>query len=133
MKIAYFDCFSGISGDMVLGALVDAGCELGRIEAALRKFPVSGWSISAEKVPRGAISATRVKVECGEHHPHRSLSTILGLINQATLSPRVATRASEMFRRLGESEARIHNVPVEKIHFHEVGAVDAIVDIVGAC
>jgi len=73
-----------------------------------------------------------VKVECGEHHPHRSLETILGLINQAGLTPQVAERASKIFRRLGDSEARIHNVPVERIHFHEVGAVDAIVDIVGA-
>ncbi len=132
MKIAYFDCFSGISGDMVLGALVDAGCELNRIEAELRRLPFSGWSISAKKVERGALSATHVKVESGEHHPHRSLDTILGLISQAGLSPRVTNRASEIFRRLGEAEARIHNVPVEKIHFHEVGAVDAIVDIVGA-
>src|SRR5438094_8129003 len=133
MKIAYFDCFSGISGDMILGALVDAGCELGRLEAELRKLPVSGWNISAERVARGALSATRVKVVSHEHHPHRSLNTILRLISEAGLPPRVATRASEIFQRLGESEARIHNVPVEKIHFHEVGAVDAIVDIVGAC
>src|SRR5437763_568079 len=133
MKIAYFDCFSGISGDMILGALVDAGCELGRLEAELRKLPVSGWNISAEKVARGALSATRVKVVSHEHHSHRSLNTILRLISEAGLPPRVATRASEIFQRLGESEARIHNVPVEKIHFHEVGAVDAIVDIVGAC
>jgi uncharacterized protein (TIGR00299 family) protein len=133
MKIAYFDCFSGISGDMVLGALVDAGGELGRIEAELRRLPVGGWTISAERVERGSLSATRVKVESGEHHPHRSLDTILGLIGGAGLSPRVTNRASEIFRRLGEAEARIHNVPVEKIHFHEVGAVDAIVDIVGAC
>src|SRR5437588_10211613 len=133
MKIAYFDCFSGISGDMILGALVDAGCPLECIEAELRKMPVSGWSISAEKVARGALSATRVKVVCGEHHPHRSLQTILGLINQTELSPRVTERASKIFVRLGEAEARIHNVPVEQIHFHEVGAVDAIVDIVAAC
>ena len=133
MKIAYFDCFSGISGDMVLGALVDAGGELGRIEAELRRLPVGGWTISAERVERGSLSATRVKVESSEQHPHRSLDTILGLIGQAGLSRRVTNRASEIFRRLGEAEALIHNVPVEKIHFHEVGAVDAIVDIVGAC
>lgn len=133
MKIAYFDCFSGISGDMVLGALVDAGCELGRLETELRRLPLEGWSITAEKVMRGSLSATRVKVESGEHHPHRSLDTILKLINQAGLSPQVTDRASRIFRRLGEAEARVHNVPVERIHFHEVGAVDAIVDIVGAC
>jgi len=133
MKIAYFDCFSGISGDMVLGALVDAGCELDLIEAELRRLPIRGWSISAEKVTRGSLSATRVKVESSEHHPHRSLDTILKLINQSELSPRVTDCASRIFQRLGETEARIHNVPVEEIHFHEVGAVDAIVDIVGAC
>src|SRR5262245_60007092 len=133
MKIAYFDGFSGISGDMILGALVDAGCELNRIEAELRKLPISGWSISADKVRRGALSATRVRVESHEHHHHRSLSTILGLIAQSGLSSSAASRAGEIFTRLRESEARIHNVPVDKIHFHEVGAVDAIVDIVGAC
>ena len=133
MKIAYLDCFSGISGDMILGALVDAGCDLRRIEAELRRLSVGGWTISAERVERGSLSATRVRVESGEHHPHRSLDTILGLINQAGLSPRVTDQASRIFGRLGEAEARIHNVPVERIHFHEVGAVDAIVDIVGAC
>jgi uncharacterized protein (TIGR00299 family) protein len=133
MKIVYFDCFSGISGDMVMGALVDAGCELGSIEGELRRLPIDGWTISAEKVARGALSATHVKVESGEDHPHRSLEIILEMINQAGLSPRIADRASRIFQRLGEAESRVHNVPVERIHFHEVGAVDAIVDIVGAC
>lgn len=133
MNLAYFDCFSGISGDMVLGALVDAGCELARLEEELRRLSVSGWKISAAKVARGSLTATQVTVETSEHHPHRSLGTILDLIARAGLSPRVADRASRVFRRLGEAEARIHNVPVERVHFHEVGAVDAIVDIVGAC
>jgi len=132
MKIAYFDCFSGISGDMVLGALVDAGCNLAQLESDLARLPVPGWKISAEKVARGALVATRVKVEYPQHDHHRSLSTILRLIGEAGLSPRVAERASNIFRRLGEAEARVHNVPIEKVHFHEVGAVDAIVDIVGA-
>src|SRR5882724_7590767 len=105
MKIAYFDCFSGISGDMVLGALVDSGCQLDRIEAELRRLPLSGWSISAEKVERGALSATWVKVESGEHHPHRSLNTILGLINQAGLLPRVMDRASEIFPPIGGGQS----------------------------
>jgi pyridinium-3,5-bisthiocarboxylic acid mononucleotide nickel chelatase len=133
MTIAYFDCFSGISGDMVLGALVDAGCDLARLEAELRRLAVCGWTISAQKVKRGTLAATQVKVETSEHHPHRSLQTILDLIGKSELAPRVAERASRIFRRLGEAEARIHNIPVEKVHFHEVGAVDAIVDIVGAC
>ncbi len=132
MKVAYFDCFSGISGDMVLGALVHAGCPLASLEAELRRLPLTGWKISAAKVRRGAVMATRVEVETTEHHHHRSLGTILQLIDQASLPPRVADRARRIFCRLGEAEARVHDVPIEKVHFHEVGAVDAIVDIVGA-
>ncbi len=132
MKTAYFDCFSGVSGDMVLGALVDAGVELAAIESELRRLPVSGWTISTETVKRGAIRATKVNVEAGEHHHHRSLGTILKMIEGARLAPRVADRASRIFKRLGEAEAKIHGVPIERVHFHEVGAVDAILDIVGA-
>jgi uncharacterized protein (TIGR00299 family) protein len=132
MKIAYFDCFSGISGDMVLGALVDAGADLGQIESELRRLSVQGWKISVEKVKRGALYAAQVRVDAQEHHPHRGLSEILGMIEKAKLAPRAADRASRIFRRLGEAEAKVHQVPVEKVHFHEVGAVDAIVDIVGA-
>jgi len=130
--IAYFDCFSGISGDMVLGALVDAGAPVRSIEQELRKLKLDGWIISAEKVKRGAIFATRVKVETQEQHHHRGLTEIVRMIDAAQLAPRVADRAKKIFTRLGESEARVHGMPVEKVHFHEVGAVDAIVDIVGA-
>jgi len=130
--IAYFDCFSGISGDMVLGALVDAGADLRVIEAELRKLGLEGWSISAEKVKRGAISATQVKVETSEGHHHRGLSIILGRIDKANLAPRAAERARKIFTRLAEAEAKVHQMPVEQVHFHEVGAVDSIVDIVGA-
>ena len=133
MSIVYFDCFSGISGDMVLGALVDVGCELPRLEAELRRLPVSGWQLSAGKVKRGSLTATQVKVEIAEHHSHRSLAAILELIGKANLAPRVAERARKIFQRLGEAEARVHQVPIDQVHFHEVGAVDAIVDIVGAC
>jgi pyridinium-3,5-bisthiocarboxylic acid mononucleotide nickel chelatase len=132
VRIAYFDCFSGISGDMVLGALVDAGADLGQIEAELRKLRLEGWSISAEKVKRGAIFATHVKVESSEGHHHRGLSIILGRIDKAGLAPRAADRARRIFTRLAEAEAKVHNMPVEQVHFHEVGAVDSIVDIVGA-
>jgi uncharacterized protein (TIGR00299 family) protein len=130
--VAYFDCFSGISGDMVLGALVDAGADLGQLEHELRKLKLDGWKISAEKVQRRAIFATHVKVESSEHHHHRGLSVILRMIDEAGLAPRAAERARRIFTRLGEAEARVHQVPVEKVHFHEVGAVDSIVDIVGA-
>lgn len=132
MKIAYFDCFSGASGDMILGALLGAGCDRAALEEGLRRLPVSGWKLAVEKVQRKGISATRVSVETAEQQAHRSLATILDLIARAGLPAGVQSRASEVFRRLGEAEARIHDVPVEKIHFHEVGAVDAIVDIVGA-
>lgn len=131
-KLAYFDCFSGVSGDMTLGALVDAGADLRAIEAELRKLPVAGWSLEAEKVKRGALAATLVKVTTKETHHHRGLTKILDSIGKAGLEPRVAERASAIFRRLGEAEARIHNTTVEQVHFHEVGALDAIVDIVGA-
>jgi len=131
-RIAYFDCFSGISGDMVLGALVDAGADLRAIEAELRKLGLEGWSISEEKVKRGAIFATQVKVESSEGHHHRGLSVILGRIEKAGLAPRAADRARRIFTRLAEAEAKVHNMPVEEVHFHEVGAVDSIVDIVGA-
>jgi hypothetical protein len=132
MKIAYFDCFSGISGDMTLGALVDAGVELSALEAELRRLNLPNWKITAEKVKRGAIFATQVKVEAAETHHHRGLTDILRLIAQANLAPRIADRATRIFRRLGEAEAKVHQVDIEKVHFHEVGAVDAIIDIVGA-
>jgi pyridinium-3,5-bisthiocarboxylic acid mononucleotide nickel chelatase len=132
-RTAYFDCFSGISGDMVLGALVDAGADIRAIEAELRKLGLEGWSISAEKVKRGAISATHVKVTAEEGHHHRGLSIILDRIEKAALAPRAAERATRIFTRLAEAEAKVHAMPVEKVHFHEVGAVDSIVDIVGAC
>src|ERR1700735_2559216 len=130
--IAYFDCFSGISGDMVLGALVDAGADLRAIEAELRKLGLEGWSISAEKVKRGAIFATQVKVESSEGHHHCGLFVILGRIEKAGLPPQAAERARRIFTRLAEAEAKVHNMPAEEVHFHEVGAVDSIVDIVGA-
>jgi uncharacterized protein (TIGR00299 family) protein len=132
IRTAYFDCFSGVSGDMVIGALVDAGVDLRAIESELRKLGLEGWTISAEKVKRGQIFATQVKVATSEGHHHRGLATILGRIEKAQLAPRAENRARRIFTRLAESEARVHNLPVEQVHFHEVGAVDSIVDIVGA-
>ena len=132
MKIAYFDCFSGISGDMTLGALVHAGCDLAAIEAQLRRLPVPGWTISAETVARKGFRSTHVKVVSSDPQRHRSLSEILKMIESAGLAGPVAQRASRIFQRLGEAEALVHGMPIEKVHFHEVGAVDSIVDIVGA-
>src|SRR5579863_2003574 len=133
MKLAYFDCFSGISGDMTLGALVDAGCDLELLRAGLQGLQVPGWTIAAEKVWKNGMSATFVRVTTEDQTKHRSLSTILEILDKSTLSETVRKNAAAIFRKLGEAEASVHYVPLEKIHFHEVGAVDAIVDIVGAC
>ncbi|MBI3406521.1 MAG: LarC family nickel insertion protein, partial [Acidobacteria bacterium] len=132
-KLAYFDCFSGISGDMVLGALVDAGVPLAEIERQVRPLGLEKWSIASEDVRRGALRATKVNVGNTESHHHRGLQKILDRIEKATIAPRIKKRASDIFRRLAESEAKIHGVSLEEVHFHEVGAVDSIVDIVGAC
>lgn len=133
MKAAYFDCFSGISGDMTLGALVDAGCPLDVLRGKLEGLQVQGWKISAEKVWKNGMAATWVQVKTEHTQTHRSLSTILGILEKSVLDTQVRKRASAIFTKLGEAEAAVHDVPIEKIHFHEVGAVDAIVDIVGAC
>ncbi len=133
MKAAYFDCFSGISGDMTLGALVDAGCSIDLLRTTLQGLRVPGWEISSEKVWKNGMAATQVRVKIEDTHTHRSLTTILGILDKSHLETNVKERASAIFRKLGEAEAAVHDVPIEKIHFHEIGAVDAIVDIVGAC
>jgi pyridinium-3,5-bisthiocarboxylic acid mononucleotide nickel chelatase len=133
MKLAYFDCFSGISGNMTLGALVDAGCAAEHLRGELQGLEVAGWDLTAEKVWKNGMAATYVQVVTEDQSKHRSLSAILEILEKSQLAPRVRNRAGAIFRKLGEAEARVHDVPLEKIHFHEVGAVDAIVDIVGAC
>jgi pyridinium-3,5-bisthiocarboxylic acid mononucleotide nickel chelatase len=133
MNLAYFDCFSGISGDMTLGALIDAGCDLTRLRSDLQALQVPGWQLSAEKVWKNGMAATYAKVKTEEHTSHRSLTDILNILTRSQLAPQVRDRATDIFQKLGEAEARVHDVPLEKIHFHEVGAVDAIIDIVGAC
>src|SRR5260221_9771261 len=133
MKLAYFDCFSGISGDMTLGALADAGCSLELLRSGLQGLQVPGWTLAAEKVWKNGISATFVRVTTEDQTKHRSLSAIIEILEKSNLSETVRKNAAAIFRKLGEAEASVHDVPLEKIHFHEVGAVDAIVDIVGAC
>ena len=142
MKLAYFDCFSGISGDMTLGALIDAGVPVEHLRDELAGLQVSGWEMAAEKVWKNGMAATFARVATGDALPsvateklpkHRGLSEILEILEKSNLVTNVRDRAAAIFRRLGEAEASVHDVPLEKIHFHEVGAVDAIVDIVGAC
>ena len=132
-KVAYFDCFSGCSGDMVLGSLIDAGLSLETLERGLSSLAIRDYKLSAEKVKRSTISATKFKVMIDgiEVQPARSLNDILRLIKASELPERVKNTASTIFRRLGKVEAGVHSVPMTKIHFHEIGAVDSIIDIVG--
>ena len=103
---------------MTLGALVDAGCDIGHLRSELGVLQVPGWEISAEKVWKNGMAATYVKVKAEDQHKHRSLSGILEILKNSRLVPQVRERASAIFTKLGEAEARVHDVPVEKIHFH---------------
>jgi len=133
MKTLYFDCFAGASGDMILGALVGVGVDPRLLTEQLSLLDVPGYEVSFETVDRSGISATRAVVRTEEERAHRHLSHILKIINDSRLADTVKGRAARIFTRLAEAEAKIHNVSVERIHFHEVGALDAIVDVVGAC
>ncbi|MFA5073561.1 MAG: nickel pincer cofactor biosynthesis protein LarC [Nitrospirota bacterium] len=133
MKTAYFDCFSGISGDMTLGALVDAGMSIEVLRAELAKLNLSGYEIKAEQVKRSGIAATKVHVIINKQdHQSRHLSDIVNLIGQSSLSPTVKQKSINIFNRLADAEAKVHGTSREQIHFHEVGALDSIIDIVGS-
>jgi uncharacterized protein (TIGR00299 family) protein len=132
MKTLYFDCFAGASGDMILGAMVAAGVAPDFLRAQLSLLPVGGFNISFETVNRSGLSATYARVETAHEHKHRHLSDIKQIIAGSGLSDSVKQRAIQIFTRLAEAEARVHNEPVDHVHFHEVGALDAIVDVVGA-
>ncbi len=133
MKLLYLDCFAGISGDMLLGALIDLGVSEDALRAELAKLKLPGYTISTRRVVKQNIAATKFDCDAGHEHAHRSYTEIAGMITGSGLSEIVKRRAVSVFRRLGEAEAKIHGVSLEKIHFHEIGAVDSIVDIVGAC
>jgi len=132
MKTLYFDCFAGASGDMILGAMVAAGVEPRVLMGQLSLLNLQGYSIDFQPVDRSGLSATHVRVQIPKEHSHRHLSDILKIIYDSQLSDAVKDRAAKVFSRLAEAEAHVHNQPVEKIHFHEVGAMDAIIDVVGA-
>ncbi|HWB83778.1 MAG TPA: nickel pincer cofactor biosynthesis protein LarC [Bryobacteraceae bacterium] len=128
----YLDAFSGISGDMLVGALADAGADQAAIVRAIASLN-AGAEVSFERVKRKGISATKYRVSVEETHAHRHLSHILKMIAAAQIPDRAKRNAEAVFRRLGEAEAEVHQMPIEKVHFHEVGAADSIADIVGAC
>lgn len=132
MKTLYFDCFAGASGDMILGAMVSAGVDPNFLREQLSRLQVSGFSIDFEIVNRSGLSATYARVETAHEHSHRSLTDIKEIIGGSELSSLVKERAVQIFTRLAEAEARVHNEPIDHVHFHEVGALDAIVDVVGA-
>ena len=133
MKAAYFNCIGGVSGDMVLGALVDVGLSIDSLCNELSKLGVQGYDIEASPDSRSAISGTRVSVKTSSAtQPRRNLRDILSLIDESRLSPSVKEKATRIFHRLANAESRVHRVGIDHVHFHEVGAVDAIVDIVGA-
>lgn len=133
MRMAYFDCFAGVSGDMTLGALVDAGVELALLREELAKLPVTGYTLEAQTVKRGGFRATKVDVLVDEKsQPPRRYMDIVAMIADSTLAAEVQQGALNIFRRLGEVEAHLHGEALEAVHFHEVGAVDSIVDVVGA-
>ena len=131
-RAVVFDCFSGASGDMLLGALLDAGVDLERLRVGLRSLPVAGWRLEAEPARQHGIGGTRARVRLdAADQPHRGLSEVLRIVRAGSLPLEVEQRAVAVFQRLAEVEARIHGTSVDEVEFHEVGAVDAIVDVVG--
>lgn len=135
MKIAYFNCFSGISGDMCLGAFVDAGLDIGMIAEELKKLPIKDYQLISNKVIRSGITSTKVDVVISDgEHPHfegRKWEDIAEIINSSSLSAQIKEKGLLIFRRLFEAEAKVHGEPYDQIHLHELGAVDCIVDIIG--
>jgi uncharacterized protein (TIGR00299 family) protein len=152
VRLAYFDCPSGAAGDMIMGALVDAGVPFEALRAELAKVELPGFTLERREVMKGVFRATKVDVHVHDHdhahgdaghthgephgrhdHPDRNLGSILGLIGASGLAASVKANAARIFTRLAEAEARVHGTTVDQVHFHDVGAVDAIVDVTGAC
>ena len=131
MKVGYLDCFSGLSGDMILGALLDCGLSLDDLIAELGKLNLKGYKIEAKSAKRGIIAGTKVTIVVSGRRTHRGLSDITDLIKASDIPEKAKERSIAVFKRLAAAEAKVHRVPVDKVRFHEVGAIDAIVDVVG--
>jgi len=131
--VAWWHCFAGIAGDMALGSLIDAGADLDEVRAVLDALPVSGWAIDADPVLRNGVAATHVRVHAEESAVVRTHAHIAGLLTEARLPERVRARSLATFAALAEVEGRLHRRPPSQVHFHELGGIDAIVDIVGTC
>lgn len=137
MRVAYFDCYSGISGDMILGALVDLGVDLNVVRKGIGKLGLKGYEIDASSVTRGLISGTKVDVTVrrsrySHQHHSRTFTDIREMIESSQLPEAVKEKSVAIFRRIGLAEAQVHRTSLDKVHFHEIGAVDSIVDIVGS-
>ncbi len=138
MKIAYFDCFSGASGDMILGALIDTGFSLDKLAEELKKLELKDYELGFKKVLRSEITGTKFDVLINkekirsENNSRRTLSDITKIVNRSTLNERIKRDSVRIFENLAKAEAKVHNTSPDEVHFHEVGAIDSIVDIVGA-
>ncbi|MGC8906822.1 MAG: nickel pincer cofactor biosynthesis protein LarC [Desulfomonilaceae bacterium] len=135
MTIAYFDCFAGASGDMILGALIDAGLDPIVLKRELATLPLDHYDITTTTVERRGIKGTKVTISTTQSHhchPHRNIFDIQDIITRSGLAPQVKEQSIDVFSRLAEAEASVHGIPIDQVHFHEVGAIDAIIDVVGA-
>ena len=133
VTVAWFHCFSGIAGDMALGSLIDAGADVDEVRAMLQRLPVGGWSLETETVLRSGIGGTKVHVHTEASPPARTAALVASIVAEANLPDRVTRRALATFRALATAEGHLHRQPPESVHLHEVGALDAIIDVVGTC
>ncbi|MGC8660281.1 MAG: nickel insertion protein, partial [Desulfomonilaceae bacterium] len=135
MKVAYFDCFSGASGDMIIGSLFDAGLELEVLKSELSKLGLSHYEIRVRKAIKRGIAGSKAIINIDDHYHHdhhRHLYDIIRIIENSELAESSKDRIIKIFGRLAEAEAKVHQISVDKVHFHEVGAMDAIIDVTGA-
>ena len=131
MKTAYLDAFSGLSGDMIVGAIIDCGADFGELERAIKSMPIAGYRLSTRRKTLSGISALKFDVAVTEPQPERHFGEIRALIDASPLATTIKKRAISIFEVLAQAEAKIHNTTPDQVHFHEVGAVDSIIDIVG--
>ena len=134
MKTAYFDCFSGISGDMIIGALLDLGLDFNYLKKELQKLKLKNYRIESKRIVKNGITATKfdVSIKNKNHHEERNLKEINKIINNSKLDNEAKNTIKKIFLKIGAAEAKIHNKPIDKIHFHEIGAVDTIIDVASA-
>ncbi len=133
MRILYFDVICGAAGDMLLASLIDLGFPVGLLTEQLRKLPIEPVELGVEKVVRNGITCTRVTPKLGHAHEHRHLEDILALLQGGTVAPGIYEKCKKVLDRLADAEAKVHGIPKDHVHFHEIGALDTIVDVLGVC